>query len=438
MAGVVSAAETGRRKGAKPSLPSADGPRAGRNLSAGKRAELLANFSALDNDSRHRKIGTGGLEAEAGVAQGYIRKHLMPKARAGSDAGLADSPRCGRPPVMTPAFGDELTGIAERLDWEVTYREIAHEMHERYGHPFCFKTYFNWMHSTGWNVHCSKDIKPMLTPKNRASRREFAVRHKSNKWDCWVDVDEKWFYTVKLPGKKKVPPGVEIPPERVKHKSHIPKLMVLSAVGRPRDDNDGKIGTWRVSGQRVAQRNSKNHERGEEYEDDITMTAKLYHKMMTEEVFPAIRLAYADEAKVFVQQDGASPHTGKNMLERLNRVGAAYKTGPKLEVVQQPPNSPDMNTCDLGFFRGLSTDVHKIRRGQKRSVFDKDKLAHDIAAAFRAYPREALEQTWDYKEHIMAKVIAADGDNVYDKRRRSTPGRVTRAPAPKRPRHDRR
>ena len=428
-------AAKGRRKSAKPHREGADRIRAGHNLTAGKRTQLLARYSTLKSDASDRKVGTRALEAEFGVADGYISNHLLPKARACPDPGLVDTPRCGRPPVMTPEIGEELTGRVERLDWEVTYREIAHEMSVEYGYPFCFKTYYNWMRSTGWNLHCSKDTKPMLTPKNRESRRDFAQLHQKNTWTNWVDVDEKWFYTVKLAGKKKLPKGKKIKPQRVQHKSHVPKVMFLSALGR---GPNGKIGMWRVCGQRVAQRNSKNHERGEEYEDDVTMTADLYFKMMTEDVFPAIRLAYAHEAKVFVQQDGASPHTGKQMIERLNRIGAAFKTGPKLEVVQQPPNSPDMNICDLSFFRALSTGVHKSRRGRLLSIFNKDQLVADVEAAFAAYSSDALEQMWDYKEHVMAKVLGVDGDNVYDKRRKSTPGRETRDPAPKRPRHDRR
>jgi hypothetical protein len=391
-------------------------------------------------DARGTRRGTAALERGFGVSPGYISRVLRPKARNAPAAGLIDKPRPGRPTVMTAEAERAATKFAEAREWEVTYRDLADEMHES-GFLFCPKTYMNWMRTTGWDTHHFKDNKPMLTAENQKSRLEFAKRHVKNKWLNWVDVDEKFFYTKKLAGKKKKPKNVEIKPQRVQHKSHVPKVMLVSALGRPRRGrkgftHTGKIGTWRVAGSKVAQRKSKNHARGDSYMDDINMTADLYSEMMEELVFPAVREAYAGEDVVYVQQDGASPHTGKDMLARLNVLGASYSTGPRIVVVQQPPNSPDMNICDLSFFRALATDVHKSRLGCNKSIFDKDQLAADVEAAFEAYPVDALEGMWDYKEHVMAKVIAADGDNVYDKRRKSTPGRAASVRPAKRRRHD--
>ena len=43
--------------------------------------------------------------------------------------------------------------------------------------------------------------------------------------------------------------------------------------------------------------------------------------MMTEGVFPAIRMLYAGEDVVYVQQDGAPGHTGKKTPELLAEAG---------------------------------------------------------------------------------------------------------------------
>ena len=52
-----------------------------------------------------------------------------------------------------------------------------------------------------------------------------------------------------------------------------------------------------------------------------------------------------------MQQDGARPHTGKDTINILNKNGATLS--PKIEVCTQPAQSPDMNVCDLAFFRTL-------------------------------------------------------------------------------------
>ena len=44
---------------------------------------------------------------------------------------------------------------------------------------------------------------------------------------------------------------------------------------------------------------------------------------------------------------------GRNILD-----GVYY--GPKVRLVFQPPDSPDLNVLDLGFFTNLWTKIHKI------------------------------------------------------------------------------
>ena len=69
---------------------------------------------------------------------------------------------------------------------------------------------------------------------------------------------------------------------------------------------------------------------------------------------------------------------GKNMVERLNKEGA--QGIPQIKVVTQPAQSPDLNLCDLAFFRAIDTAVRKIRRGKERS-FDINQLCEDVFEA---------------------------------------------------------
>ena len=53
---------------------------------------------------------------------------------------------------------------------------------------------------------------------------------------------------------------------------------------------------------------------------------------------------------IFIQQDNAEPHIAHNDKEFMEE---AIKDDFFIQLVQQPPNSPDMNVLDLGFFRSI-------------------------------------------------------------------------------------
>ena len=127
-----------------------------------------------------------------------------------------------------------------------------------------------------------------------------------------------------------------------------------------------------------------------------------------EGVFPAIRKLYAGEDVVYVQQDGAPGHTGKKTPELLAEAGRKRKRGePRIELVQQPAQSPDFNICDLAFFRALAVAVRKRRRSTMRGPkrFDIPTLVEDVETAFKEYPPEQLEKMWQHKSYVMGAVL---------------------------------
>ena len=101
--------------------------------------------------------------------------------------------------------------------------------------------------------------------------------------------------------------------------------MVIAANARPdpSHDFDGKIGIWRICVIKTAQRSSKRRERGEEYEFDCTIDAEWYKDWYIDVLLPAIKkkMPWQRSKRVVVQQDGASPHTGKGNPEILNSAG---------------------------------------------------------------------------------------------------------------------
>ena len=76
-------------------------------------------------------------------------------------------------------------------------------------------------------------------------------------------MNEKYFYTTPPKRNLKYLPDHEWHPQQtIQHKSHIPKLMITSAISQPTDDFDGKCGLIFHGDIVNAQRNSRNRPRG--------------------------------------------------------------------------------------------------------------------------------------------------------------------------------
>ncbi|CAN0389329.1 unnamed protein product [Discosporangium mesarthrocarpum] len=134
----------------------------------------------------------------------------------------------------------------------------------------------------------------------------------------WVHLDEKWFYVMK-DGR-----GIYLHPEedapklpRAKNKRLITKVMFLAAVARPRMISDGawfdgRIGIWPIADTVAAMRSSKNRKKGTMMLKPATVNVERYKELMIDKVIPAIkaRMPRPPGHTIFVQQDGAKPHTG--------------------------------------------------------------------------------------------------------------------------------
>lgn len=77
----------------------------------------------------------------------------------------------------------------------------------------------------------------------------------------------------------------------------------------------------------------------------LTDKQKLHHQAVRR------KMPWLRGEPVVIQCDGASPHTGKDNINQLNREG--QKKGWDIRFVQQRAQSPDLNVNDLGFFRSL-------------------------------------------------------------------------------------
>ncbi|CAN0111437.1 unnamed protein product [Pylaiella littoralis] len=210
--------------------------------------------------------------------------------------------------------------------------------------------------------------------------------------------------------KVQVFPGEEVPgPPRVQHKSHLPKIMVIVANARPDPAHnfDGKIGIWRICVIKTAQRSSKRRKRGEEYEFDCTIDAEWYKDWYIDVLLPEIKkkMPWQRSKRVVVQQDGASPHTGKGNPEILNSAGMGR--GWLVEVVTEPAQSPDFDVNDLGFFASLKSRVWAM------NACSVDELVEIIFEQYEEYDGETLERVWQSLFKVYNQTLRKMGDNDF-------------------------
>lgn len=266
----------------------------------------------------------------------------------------------------------------------------------------------------------SRRIKPKLTLENRIARvnwclshinmkhREFPFRSMYNR----VHVDEKWFYIMQLNGRVITVPGEEIRKTSLKSKRFLTKVMFLSAVTVPRYDYhnkkwfDGRIGLWPFVQESKAKRNSKIRPKGAVVMVPVAVDKHLYRKFLIEKVFPAIRYRFPSGygRYVEIQQDNAKPHSCWNDAVVQEE---ARRSGWKLKIINQPPNSPDLNVLDLGFFRSVQS------LQQKKSARTITDLLIAVDQAFNDISSETLLKNFVTLKEVMKLVLSGNGSNQF-------------------------
>ena len=221
----------------------------------------------------------------------------------------------------------------------------------------------------GWMRRHSSALKPLLTETNKLARVNFALsfvqpNKKFNPMYEFVHIDEKWFYITKQNTGYYLVPGEPDPIRTCKSKRFVTKVMFMAAVARPRYDHhrkgmfDGKIGIWPFTFQDVAQRNSRNRPAGTLVTKVVpNINREEIRKMFSENIIPAIKSKWPrGTKKVIIQQDNAGPHTKEGDLD----VAAICRDDTfDIQVTCQPPNSPDFNVLDLGFFNAIQSLQHQ-------------------------------------------------------------------------------
>lgn len=246
---------------------------------------------------------------------------------------------------------------------------------------------------------------PSLTEEQREKRLKFCRLKRYNDWCNWIDLDEKIFQLV-VNEKVRYHAGSPRKSNEVQSRRNIQQIMCISAVAKPDAEHhfSGLIGIWRVVKEYSAQRVSKNYSRGEIYEKDTTLTADYYCNFMTTIIIPEVCHKMPWSNHIFIQQDNAPPHVGNNTVQRLNDFGDTQH--PVVTIINQPPQSPELNLNDLGFFHSLS------KRAHKHPTTNLDALWTAVQQNYWQTPPETLLTLWKTKTAVIQSVIAAKGGTV--------------------------
>ncbi|XP_074291348.1 uncharacterized protein LOC141618139 [Silene latifolia] len=228
-----------------------------------------------------------------------------------------------------------------------------------------------------------------------------------------VHMDEKWFYITRTTERYYIIPEEDVPYRACQSKRFITKVMFMCAVTRPvYGDNgemifDGKIGIFPFLEEIPAVRNSINRPAGTlETKPTNSITKEVIKGCLIQKIIPAIKAKWPQNASkdIFIQQDNARPHI-KDYDPEFR--AAANSDGFNIHLVFQPPNSPDLNINDLGFFSALQTLQHETAAN---TVLE---LVKNVEDAFvKLHPKK---QNFNFLtlQTIMVEIMLTKGHNNF-------------------------
>jgi len=139
-----------------------------------------------------------------------------------------------------------------------------------------------------------------------------------------------------------------------------------------------------------------------------SVTKDVSRDFIVNKVLPAIKEKWPTEERgmpIFIQQDNAKTHIDVNDPEFVQ---AAQADGWDIRLTCQPPNSPDLNVLDLGFFAAIQTLFHK---GSPNNV---EQIVEMIHKAFQEYPVDRSNRIFLTQQSCMMEIMKHNGGQHYN------------------------
>lgn len=228
-----------------------------------------------------------------------------------------------------------------------------------------------------------------------------------------IHIDEKWFYLNPDTRRFYLLPREDDPYRCQQSKRYKIKAMFMGVVSRPIYDNegkmihDGKFGIFPFVKKVTAQKRSTNRERGTiETKPIQNINQAIIRDMLIQQIIPAIMANWpASLSKdIYIQQDNARPHIKPSDEEFTH---AATQNGFNIQLIFQPPQSPDLNVLDLGFFRAIQALQYQS--------FPKnlDDLIEKVQDAYDFFDSEVLKYNWLQLQWVMVEILKCKGGNNF-------------------------
>ncbi|XP_051152720.1 uncharacterized protein LOC127266508 [Andrographis paniculata] len=137
-----------------------------------------------------------------------------------------------------------------------------------------------------------------------------------------------------------------------------------------------------------------------------SITKEVTKELLINKVIPTIKEKWpVDRDKnIIIQQDNAKPHINNDDPEFRQ---AANSDGFNISLVFQPPNSPDTNVNDLGWFRALQSLQITILGTTV------DDLLEAVHKSFQELSHTTLDSVFLSLQAYLGEIIANLGSNNY-------------------------
>lgn len=110
---------------------------------------------------------------------------------------------------------------------------------------------------------------------------------------------------------------------------------------------------------------------------------------------------------IYIQHDGAPGHDGRGNDDHFDIVG--QELGYNIKFYTQPPQSPDLNICDLGLFNSMKKRCNQIKRDTKTIP----QLIARVQEVFTNYDRVTLDNIWAHQINCYNEILRDLGGNQY-------------------------
>ena len=135
------------------------------------------------------------------------------------------------------------------------------------------------------------------------------------------------------------------------------------------------------------------------------VTAPVYQQWLIEWLLPAIKEKFPLSTRLIkIQQDNARPHIQPQDPTFLQ---AAQRLGLNVELVYQPPNSPDLNVLDLGYFNSIQS------LQEEEAPTDIDQLVELVEQSYTNLNHHKMNNIFLTLQKVMEAVILCNGSNNY-------------------------